>query len=158
MKGIAVPTMRANKAFTQLLARLNVDISSPGLGPSAKTIPALTRVDGSIFLVAEHLKSKSVSLEDFPDRTGLECFVNHVHLPFRGDKDSLVEALAYIEGLQRSLLSLESDEDFVIILSLSETSSVIRFHKRREDETWLAADIDGYEEPVGVFDLRQEHQ
>jgi hypothetical protein len=133
---------------------MKIDLSRPSTIPSERSLPALIRVGDATFLDSEYSKSRHVSLRDFPDLTGLECFVNHIHIPYHRDRPSLLEALSYVKGLQRSLCSLESDEDFVIVLSVSGSSTVIRFHKNRQGEAWLAPDIERYEEPVGVFNLK----
>ena len=122
--------------------------------------PSLMEHDDSIFLADEYRRSSSVSISDFPDRTGLECFVNHVHLPFERNRRSLVRALAYVERLRKNLADYAKSRSFQIIMSVSGSDCVVRFHQCRFGEIWLATDLDKYLEEsiltVSVGDIDGE--
>lgn len=105
--------------------------------------PVFAVVDGSVLLKQEYERARDVKLTDFSDRTGLECFVNHLHLPFSGTKESLLSCLGYAIVLQRVLTGLE-DRKFQVVVSIIEGECTVRFHELRPNESWIAKDLDGY--------------
>jgi hypothetical protein len=46
-----------------------------------------------------------------------------------------------------------SAEPFRIIVSIERRHSTMRFHKRRDGETWLADDIESYAEAIAISDI-----
>jgi hypothetical protein len=108
----------------------------------------------------QHLK-----IADLPDKTGFECFINHVHLPFDGTNESLISCLEYAATLQEALTPLTGDRQFRVIVSLSEvddfpeSACTVRFHQIRPGEDWIAEDLEGYKsEAILVFDVRSSRQ
>jgi len=93
------------------------------------------------------------TVERFGDRTGLESFVNSVHVDDTEKVDPITlqkRGLAYIEALRKLL---EPYGAFKIILGFSysepedgpkELTSTVRFHKVRLGEAWLIEDLEGY--------------
>jgi hypothetical protein len=107
-------------------------------------VPDLRLVDGCVFLAEEYLRAKGAHLEQFPDRTGFECFVNHVHFHVGSSKRALEQLFDYVAGLRRSLIALGHGR-FEIIISVEGGAAVVRFHTCRPDESWLSADLDKYD-------------
>lgn len=71
---------------------------------SVEDFPELEAAHGCVLLKSQWQPNKQhVKIEDFPDKTGFECFINHVHFPFAGTKESLMSLLAYGAALTRSL-------------------------------------------------------
>jgi len=103
-------------------------------------------VDESVLLKKEFERAKSVTINDFPDRTGFECFVNHVHMPYDGSRTSLLASLQYAKNLQSRLAALDQGRTFLVIVSISDDNCVVRFHQCRKGEQWLADDLEGYAE------------
>src|SRR4051812_26077028 len=137
--------MRSNSSMRSLLESMNLSVPlSPGSLSSRS--PELASIGGSVLLAQQYRQSANVSAEDFPDLTGYECFVNHVHLPYNGTGDSLMGSLAYVAQLWESLDQYAQDRQFLIILSISGTECVVRFHECRAGEAWLASDLEGYKE------------
>lgn len=92
---------------------------------------------------------KGVTSKDFPDLTGYECYVNRVNIDDYVDptnlKDFIRNAFCFIHQLERLLSRYK--QKFVIILGLEIddiVTAAIRFHKLRENETWLNADLEKY--------------
>lgn len=114
----------------------------------ARSMPDLDLiiVDDSVLLKREAERAKAVTINDFPDRTGFECFVNHVHMPYDGSRTSLLACLQYATDLQSKLAALGQARTFLVIVSISEDDCVIRFHQHRKGEQWLADDLEGYAE------------
>jgi hypothetical protein len=134
-----------NQNMTNLLAQMQidpVDVDIECVGPG----PALITAGDSIFLKDEFAQSRHHSVEDFADTNALESFVNHVHFPFRNDRQSLAEAIAYSACLRQSLGEFSSEKKFVIIVCISDTRCTVRFHQIRRNESWLCDDLDGYRE------------
>jgi hypothetical protein len=136
--------MKMNQEMARLL--VGIDLSKPEVLPQPDSTPAFVTEGNSVFLREEYAGAKSVSTKDFPDRTGLESFVNHVHFPFHGDRTSLLRALGYTMALQTALRIYEPDRRFLVILSISDTKSTVRFHECRPNESWLADNLEGYKE------------
>jgi hypothetical protein len=136
--------MKMNKKMSELLLLADIpvpfgdSVRSKALAPSVFAV-----VDGSVLLKQEYERARHVKLTDFPDRTGFECFVNHLHLPFSGTKESLLSCLGYAIALQRGLTSFE-DRKFQVIVSITKGECTVRFHELRPNESWIAKDLEGY--------------
>jgi hypothetical protein len=134
-----------NQNMANLLARLEidpseVDVACLGAGP------ALISSGDSIFLKDEFARSRHHSVEDFADHVDLERRINHVHFPFRDDRQSLAEAIAYSACLRQSLGEFSSEKKFVILVCIYDSRCTVRFHQARTNESWLADGLDGYRE------------
>jgi hypothetical protein len=145
--------MRLNSRMSSLLKAS--DVSMPleeSLGAEAMTMPVFENVDGSILLKKEHTGNQHVNVSDFPDRTGYECFINHVHLPFVQTRESLVSCLRYATALHSALAQLKPRRHFQIIVSFGERDCTVRFHEDRSGESWVADNLEGYTEAVLVLE------
>ena len=105
-------------------------------------------------------RNKHVKVSELPDKTGFECFINHVHLPFRSTKESLVSCLARAVSIERALIPLAQNRRFRVIVGISEDNSsserncTIRFHHIRLGEDWVADKLEGYKaDAILVFDV-----
>jgi len=137
--------MKTNRLMRSLLESTRASIP---IGPGSSSAPSLevAAFDGSILLVQQFRQSVSVSPKDFPDRTGYECFVNHIHLRYNGTRDSLMGLLSVVTQLQQNLAQYARDRQFLIILSIAGTECVVRFHECRAGERWLVNDLEAYKE------------
>jgi hypothetical protein len=117
------------------------------------TMPVFESVDGSVFLKKELERAHHVKTSDFPDRTGYECFVNHVHLPFSQTRESLLSCLRYATTLQNGLSQLQPRRQFQIIASIGEGDCTVRFHEQRSGESWVSDNLEGYREAVLVLEV-----
>ena len=112
-----------------------------------------TRVADCVLLTSQMALTRSVSPDDFPDRTGYECFVNHLHLEeYFGDSIDQLElatqGVAFARRLKEELDSFAAGERFMVILAISEVECNVRFHKMRHGEEWVAPDLDKYPEAI----------
>jgi len=135
--------MKSNLRMRRLLDRLNINPDRI-LHSEITETPQLQFVNGCVFLAEEYAGSK-VANSQFSDRTGYECFVNHVHFQTGRDKQALEEVFDYASAIRKALLS-SSDGSFEIILSVADGGSILRFHKCRPGETWLSEDLESYEQ------------
>lgn len=138
--------MKINKNMSELLTRLEVSLPVTPNPGSERPRPRILTVNGRVFLEDEYNRAKHVKPSDFPDMTGLECFVNHVHMPFSGNRESLISCLEYVAVLQRELARSAVGRSLEIIVSVSNDGCTVRFHEIRPGENWLADDIDQYAE------------
>jgi hypothetical protein len=137
--------MKMNTRMSQLLAKFNVSLSAPTGSPGPIKREFAT-VGDSLLLKNEFEKTKGVNATAFPDSTAFECFVNHVHLPFDGTKQSLESCLKYAIELRDTLGEVGKGRQFIVIVSLSDDDCVVRFHQLRREAPWLAEDLDAYKE------------
>lgn len=103
--------------------------------------------DGCIFAQVLYQHRGNATLEAFPDETGYECFVNHIHLDDYAD--DIVEQLRLALTLMRRIKinwrgSKYSKLPAEFIVSANETCCVLRFHVLRAGQNYLDADLDKY--------------
>ena len=140
--------MRMNSKMAELLDNLEIDLSNPLNVMTTCSPPELVSAEESIFLQDEYAGAKHLSLSDFQDRTGHECFVNHVHFAVSDDKATKMRIIGYSLTLQKLLQPLSTGRKFSIIVSVADQTGTVRFHQFRPSEPWLAEDLEGYEEAV----------
>jgi len=139
--------MKMNTKMSELLRRTSVPVTfADQFSLESLKLPNFTVVDGSVLLKDEYERAGHVKTTDFPDRTGFECFVNHVHLPFSGTSDSLLSCLGYAVALQRGIARLAGKRRFQVIVSVAEDGCTVRFHEVRPGENWVSEDLEGYAE------------
>jgi hypothetical protein len=107
-------------------------------------------VDGAVLLKTQEKFVKSIKPDNFPDLTGYECFVNHVHIEdYLGDADLgskalLKQGIALANKIMEELSSLFPDKLFKAIVAANESGCSVRFHLIRSGENWLSDDLDKY--------------
>jgi hypothetical protein len=135
--------MRMNTRMSEILKQANIAMPlSESLSSEPLTSPSFTVVDGSVLLRDEYEGAKHVKPGDLQDRTGYECFVNHVHFPLK-TRDSLLSCMTYAVAIQRGLAHWAADRQFEVIVSVADDCTV-RFHEIRPGESWLAGDLETY--------------
>ncbi len=136
--------LQMNRRMRQLLQRMN--FSEPlGAETGSTDKPGLVLANQFILLEAEFRRAK-VAPEDFPDRTGYESFINHMHLPYDGTRECFKSCLSYVNALRNSLTEFGKGREFLMILSVSDDDCVVRFHERRANERWVSSDLEEYRE------------
>jgi hypothetical protein len=87
---------------------------------------------------------------NFQDDTGFECFINHLHLADYVEVDQQVgQGGLFVKLIFEHWRSHAPDGCLNAIVGIDSSGDVvIRFHRRRANESWLSEDIDGYEEAV----------
>ncbi len=109
-----------------------------------------TNQDGCWLLSGCLEATRSVSLSDFPDRTGYEAFVNSVHIDGDVQENGIVQALEFINEVFNAWKFSKRSKNFVAIISADEDSTVVKFHMKRPSEYWLSNNIDGYLDAILV--------
>lgn len=121
-------------------------------------LPTMEIFDDCVLLKNQWEPNKQhVKITDLPDKTGFECFINHVHFPFDGSNKNFISCLEYAMTIQEALVPLTIDRQFRVIVALPEDEDddcTIRFHQIRPDENWITEDLEGYKsEAILVFDV-----
>lgn len=138
--------MKANQAMLDLLVALVTESARPLASGLAELLRGeLVEEKGCWFLVSLREGAKTVSLASFPDRTGFECFVNHIQMrdfvEDSGVTEYLRQGLSWADGLRRKL---EGHGRFTIVVSCDHTDCSVRFHHVRPSEGWLTEELDSY--------------
>ena len=113
--------------------------------------------DGCVFFAQFAKRTSGADHSDFPDLTGYECFVNHVHIDdYVEDADPQTLAAMGVAFARRlcELLS-ERSGDFNVIVGSDDLSCSVRFHRVRASEAWLGDDLESYQdEAIAVLTAR----
>ena len=111
-----------------------------------------TKVDGAVVYAALGKVVKDVKTSHFPDLTGFECFVNHVHIedqlsdPTADENTVLKQGIGFALATESQLGAQFPGLAFVVIVAARATDCGVRFHLARPGEQWLADNLDGYAE------------
>jgi hypothetical protein len=157
--------IRMNSRMSTVLQKTGISLPLAARA-TAGPFPTFETFEGCVLLKSEWEPNKNhVKVTDFPDKTGFECFINHVHLPFEGTIASLVPCLEYVAKLQEALIPFTQDRQFRLIISLSEddafpnSACTVRFHEIRLGENWIADGLEGYQsEAILVLDVPNSPQ
>ena len=117
--------------------------------------------DQCVFLSALR-KEAPVKRLDFPDCTGYECFVNHIHVEDYLENGGLPPSellgcgIALARELKARLCALHGARHFRIIVAFQGAMCSVRFHTIRPDEEWMDKDLHGYgEEAIAILETRE---
>src|SRR6266852_2974330 len=109
-----------------------------------------TELGGAIVFAAMRNIAEDVKPENFPDLTGFECFVNHIHVedqldvPIPDQPALLKQGIAFALATESQLRSTFPGMPFKVIVAASAHGCGARFHLVRPGEEWLASDLDSY--------------
>lgn len=120
---------------------------------SAILVAGLTERNGCVFLAGLLEGCTSASQQDFPDKTGYECFVNHIHIDDFAASDKVRVAVAFLTRVAAMLKAQYRDDGFRGLIGMDGTDVTVRFHRARANEEWLSNDLEGYEDCVCEFEL-----
>jgi hypothetical protein len=137
--------MKMNQRMSALLQQ--ADIPVPFLDDSdlrTLSMPALSEVGEFVLLTNNYEANKHVKPADHEDKTGYECFINHVHRPFDGTGASLKSSLNYAIALQKGLARIAKNRTFLVLVAVDHHECTVRFHQLRQGEAWIADDLEGY--------------
>jgi hypothetical protein len=108
-------------------------------------------------------KQSHVQRLDFPDRTGYECFVNHVHVEDYLENGGLPpmellgRGIAFAHELAERLRRLQGTRHFrIIVASDGGVSCTVRFHTLRHEEEWVGKNSNGFkEEAIAILETQE---
>ncbi len=151
--------MRTNAVMQRYLSHIaNVELpahllTSPQVVALFASLPLATG-DGTLVLPWTP-QGATIPRDHWADRTGYECFVNHVHLESVLGEDCDVSLVGVKLGLalgEHLAVHLADAGPVTIIVSFDGASPVLRVHRTRPGERWLADDLEGYAEGVLVIE------
>ncbi|MEK6314840.1 MAG: hypothetical protein V4807_10520 [Burkholderia gladioli] len=146
--------MKVNRAMRNILYKVKLNCSINSSLMDVVNGGFVLR-DGCYFL-SLLLKGANVSRENFPDRTGYECFVNSLHIEDYDPVLPLAQAIIFIKEIF-SIWNVMNEVDLLAaIVMVDEFSVVTKFHVNRVGEQWLSSNIDDYDDPV-FFILSSEN-
>lgn len=108
--------------------------------------------DDCIFLRSLYVLDRNVKKLDFPDSTGYECFVNHIHIDDYVDDNYLKYSFSFVEKLFSMWRHFDGNKTIRAIISCDDFGAVVRFHILRDDETWINDDLECSIQPVLYID------
>jgi hypothetical protein len=94
--GVRQPRMNGKMAALLQKASLRWPLVARALPTQ---LPTFEIFEDCVLLKNQWEPNKHVKITDCFDETGFECFINHVHLPFAGTKESLISCLEYAATL-----------------------------------------------------------
>lgn len=81
-KHFRLPVM--NKKMAEKMQCIECGIRELPSSLSELVTPGFCEQDGCIFLISLRVRDTNVTMRDFPDKTGYECFVNSIQMRQRG--------------------------------------------------------------------------
>jgi|HubBroStandDraft_2_1064218.scaffolds.fasta_scaffold676753_1 hypothetical protein len=139
--------IRMNRAFVHAIRSLR----GGGKRPLVSELKEIARggiinIDGCS-LLAREVGHTNATVNDFPDKTGFECFVNHIHLDEYASEFLIGQTICFVSEVLNDWNKKHAEGELNAIVGLKDGATV-RFHRRRENEFWLAGDLDGYNEAI----------
>jgi hypothetical protein len=101
-------------------------------------------LDGCIFFSALKERYSANDQHSFPDRTGLECFVNSIHIDDYVTSSYFEQALLFVERVRVAWRAQFGRKAVTIILSATEDGATFKLHTTRRGEELLTSDLDDY--------------
>jgi hypothetical protein len=154
--------MKMNHQMSALLQRFGLKWPLTG-AITKEDSPSLVVTEGCVLLKREG--NRHVKITDFPDKTGFEHSINHVHFPFTQTKKSLLSSLRYAASLRESLLPLTEGRQFRVFLSVSQDdcspkfTCTVSFYTIRRGEILITDDLEEYKsEAILVFDVPEPEE
>lgn len=141
--------IRLNRRFIRSLEIFRDGNKMP-LAPKLDQIieRGIVPIDGC-FLLGESVKGRTnATTKDFPDRTGYECFINHIHVEDYVSDDLVNQTISFARKVLKKWDHQKHGGELNAIIVFDDDSATVRFHLRRPKESWLSEDIDGYKQAV----------
>jgi hypothetical protein len=143
--------MKLNSQMKNMIDNVGLNTETPvQLRPplAALVEPGFVQVNGAIVLRALTQGARRISFSDFPDETGYESFVNHVHiedyLAYEKASSSVMMAnsISLAISLRKLLRQSFPEEQFDVIVSFQENHYTVRFYKKRTGQRWLSDNLE----------------
>ncbi len=150
---------RANSRMLRTLQRLEREGSRRnGLHPELDALVDNGFVEcyGCIFLSGfEKSARPNGTKKSLVDKTGLECFANHLHIKDYVKSDpaeQLRQGMMFAQKLAEALRLSFPRTRFRIIVAQNAQGVIVRFHKLRPNEEWLSSDLEAYkDDSIGII-------
>lgn len=110
-----------------------------------------SKVGPCFFLKKCYEINTNASIQNFPDKTGYECFVNSVNIDDYVSDNYLEYALSFVNNTFGLWNSLKFNDELISILSMDEFGLKVKFHMARVGEQWLSDNLETYEEAILII-------
>lgn len=94
-------------------------------------------IDECIFIKDFYILNSHIKKTHFSDLTGFECFINCFKLTDYDLENSLFNAIVISQVILKKIKSLNTNNQYVGIISESDELITLRFHKERTNESWI---------------------
>jgi len=146
--------IRANKKMVDEL---------DGIGPEDRMLPVqlldllrqgFCEHGGCYFLRGLFERSTNVTIDNFIDKTGYECFINSIHIDDYVSHGYIAHACDFVTLLFDKWIEFSVGIPLQSIMSSDEFGVNIKFHLLRDGESFVAEDVEKYDDPIIVWDSR----
>jgi hypothetical protein len=131
---------------------LGLPFESLPSGLSEIVLQGFCERSGCTFLMALVPIKTNVSIDDFQDKTGCECFFNSVHIDDYVSDDYLICAFLLVDSVFSAWRQRGVKDKLMAVVSSDGLGVLVKFYVEREGEAWLSGDLEGYEQSVLVAD------
>ncbi|MVF14711.1 hypothetical protein FT643_21465 [Ketobacter sp. MCCC 1A13808] len=107
---------------------------------------------GCVFIKACINIETNASVDDFPDKTGFECFINSINIDDYVEADYLIQGVLLTRKIFSHWNKEKRDQNLLAVLSLDELGLKLKFHLQRTGEQLLSDELNDYEESIMVVD------
>lgn len=158
--------MKTNPRMEALLTEIRDDKLDDSRALPQKLLALLNEgfveEEGCVFF-SRFRKESQVQRLDFPDCTGYECFVNHVHVEDYLENGGLPplellgRGIAFAHELADRLRRLHGTKHFrIIVASDGGVGCTVRFHTLRHEEEWVGKSSNGFkEEAIAIMETQE---
>ncbi|WP_077530135.1 hypothetical protein [Vreelandella utahensis] len=94
----------------------------------------------------------NAKINDFPDKTGYECFINSVNIDDYIESFYLEQGIRFVRSVFNHWNESNGNRKLIAILLMDELTFKVKFHVQRSGERWLADDLEDYEESLMMVD------
>lgn len=110
------------------------------------------RKSGCAFLASLAKRQMNSNANDFPDKTGYECFVNSIHIDDYMDDNYFRSAVTFANKVKEAWLASASPEILRFLIMSNDLGAIVKFHVVRAGECWLDENIDEYGDGILVLE------
>ena len=114
------------------------------------------KINDCVFLNSLYKVNTNVSLQNFPDKTGYECFINSLHIDDYVSNGYLSQSCLFVKSVFERWRQFSGNEILQAIIAIGEFDAVVKFHLLRDGENLLNDDLEGYEEAMLIVDSSWE--
>ena len=144
--------LRMNKKMSDLINDMSCKTKSLPADLSNHISMGFCKRNGCQLLSALSNKQVNVDLNNFPDKTGYECFFNSVHIDDYVESNYLDNAFLFIDELFKAWRQHDKNELLNAIVSKDEFGLVVKFHLERIGESWVSDNLEKYEDAILIVD------
>ena len=115
-------------------------------------IAGFVEINGCFLIKSLKELCLTISEENFPDKTGFECFVNSVHVDDFVASDYLANAILFVDAAFQEWRNGSLNSILQAIVCKDEFGALVKLHLCRIGESWVGRNLEGYEDAMFVAD------